>query len=130
MKQKKSLLTLAALCLAALVMWTVWNATRPAANEDLISFTVEVCHKDTSVNTFAYETDAAYLGEFLLEEGLISGTESAYGLYVDTVDGETADYAVDCGWWQLLCDGESSSVGVDAVVPEEGSTYTWVYTVG
>ena len=114
MKQTKSLLTLAALLLAALVMWTVWNTTRPAAK---------------SVNTFTCETDAPYLGEFLLEEGLIAGSEGPYGLYVDTVDGETADYSVDCGWWQLLCNGESSSVGVDAVVPEEGSTYTWVYTV-
>ena len=129
MKKSKSLLTLAALLLAALAMWTVWSTTRPAADADLTAFTVEVCHKDESVNTFTYETDAPYLGEFLLEEGLISGTEGAYGLYVDTVDGETADYSVDCSWWQLLCNGESSSVGVDAVVPEEGSTYTWVYTV-
>ncbi len=129
MKQKKSLLALGALYLAALVMWAAWSFTRPDANTDLKQFTVEVCHKDESLRTFAYETDAEYLGAFLLEEGLISGSEGPYGLYVETVDGETADYSVDGSWWQLLCNGESASTGADTVVLEDGSTYTWIYTI-
>ena len=129
MKQKKSLLALGALCLAALVMWAAWSFTRPDANTDLKQFTVEVCHKDESLRTFTYETDAEYLGTFLLEEGLISGSEGLYGLYVETVDGETADYSADGSWWQLLCNGESASTGADTVVLEDGSTYTWIYTI-
>ena len=129
MKQKKYLIALAALCLIVAVMWAVWNFTRPNSNTELKQITVEVCHKDETCNTFTYETDAEYLGEFLLEEGLISGTEGAYGLFVDTVDGESADYSVDGGWWQLLCNGESSATGADAVVLEDGSLYTWLYTI-
>lgn len=129
MKQKKTLLALGGLCLAALMMLAAWHFTRPEASAGLKHITVEVEHKDDSLNTFTYDTDAEYLGAFLLEQGLIRGSEGAYGLYVETVDDETADYSVDGSWWQLLCNGESASTGADSVVLEDGSTYTWVYTV-
>ena len=71
-----------------------------------------------------------YLGPLLVNEGLISGTEGAYGLYVDTVDRETADYSVDNSWWKLSGNGEDSQVGVDEVVIHDGDQYTWTYTAG
>ena len=129
MKNKKSLLALIALCLAAVIMLAVWQTTRPTGNNDLKSITVEVCHKDQTTNTFAYQTDAEYLGEVLMEEGLISGNKGEFGLFVDTVDGETADYSVDGGWWQLTCNGEPAQTGADTVVLEDGAVYGWVYTI-
>lgn len=129
MKNKKSLLALAALCLAAVVMLGIWRSARPTGNTDLKHITVEVCHKDQTINTFAYETDAEYLGDVLTKEGLISGSESEYGLFVDTVDGETADYTVDGGWWQLTCNGEPAQTGADTVALEDGAVYGWIYTV-
>lgn len=71
-----------------------------------------------------------YLGEALLEEGLIAGSESEFGLYVETVDGETASYDADQSYWWLTCNGEDSQTGADQVVLADGDHFVWTYTVG
>lgn len=129
MKQKHTLLALAALCLTAVLMMALWYGSKPSAVPGLKHITVEVCHKDQTVSRFSYQTDALYLGECLLEEGLISGSSSEYGLFVDTVDGELADYSVDGGWWQLTCSGQPASAGADQIALEDGASYGWIYTV-
>ena len=132
MNQKRSRLTLALVGFLLLfaVLAGVWHFSRPAPQEGEKIITVEVVHKDGSEKSFDFQTDHEYLGAFLLEINLISGTMGEFGIFVDTVDGETADYSVDGGWWQLLCDGESAQTGADSVVLEDGSVYTWVYTIG
>lgn len=129
-KQIGVLAGLALFCVLAAMMAAVWKTSLlpPQAGDKEI--TVEVIHSDGSQMDFTYETDLEYLGELLEKEGLISGTESEYGLFVDTVDGETADYAVDGGWWQLACNGEASQTGADSVVLRDGDVYTWTYTIG
>ena len=132
MKQTRSRPALAAIgfLLLLAVLAGVWRFSRPAAQDGEKIITVEVVHKDGSEKSFDFQTDHEYLGAFLVEINLISGTESQFGIFVDTVDGETADYAVDHGWWQLLCDGEAAQTGADSIVLEDGSVYTWVYTIG
>ena len=117
-------------CLLAAVLGAIWWNTRPEPVSGEKHITVEVLHSGGSEARFAYDTDEEYLGDLLLEEGLISGTEGPYGLYVETVDGETADYNVDGGWWKLVCNGEDSMVGVDNVVINNGDLYVWYYTTG
>ena len=130
MKNKKLLLAIVAFVAAIAIFAGVYMTTRPAVSEGSKAITVEVVHKDGSEKSFDFQTDHEYLGAFLVEINLISGTESQFGIFVDTVDGETADYAVDHGWWQLLCDGEAAQTGADSIVLEDGATYTWVYTIG
>ncbi len=113
----------------ACVMFFVWKNNQPSTNAGAKTITVEVVHKDGSVKEFTYQTDLEYLGELLTQEGLISGTESEYGLYVETVDGETADYNVDQSYWWLSCNGEDAQTGADQVVLADGDQYTWTYTV-
>jgi hypothetical protein len=129
MNRKRSLLAAAGLLAAVLVMLGAWYATRPEAQEGMKHITVEVCHGDGTTNTFTYDTDEEYLGALLKEAGLISGSESEYGLFVDTVDGEKADYSVNQSWWQLTCNGESAMAGADQVIIEDGGSYGWIYTV-
>ena len=123
------ILGVAAFCLVAVVMLAVWQGTRPAAQTGEKEITVTVVHKDGSERVFTYSTEHEYLGDLLAEEGLISGSEGPYGLFVDTVDGETAVFEADGGWWQLFCNGESVQTGADTVVIEDGTTYHWIYTV-
>lgn len=118
------------LMVLAVVMSVVSNANKPTGTAGSKQITVEVIHKDGTQAEFSYATDKEFLGELLVEEGLISGDKGAYGIYVSTVDGETADFAVDGGWWQLSQDGESVTVGADALPITDGSTYTWAYTLG
>ena len=127
---KKTVVSVVAFCAAMLVLLGVWYGTRPETQTGVKNITVEVVHKDGSEKSFAYETDLDYLGELLKEEKLISGPEDQYGIFVETVDGETAVWEVDGGWWSLSCNGEDAQTGVDDVVIEDGCVYTWTYKNG
>ena len=90
-----------------------------------VSLTVTVkCSGGTK--TFTYETDKSTVGAALLEEGLIEGEEGQYGLYVKTVDGETADWDTDGTYWAFYVNGEYAMTGVDSTPIEEGATYEFV----
>lgn len=130
---KKKYLPILALVLflvLALGIFLVWQATRPQPAAGGKHVTVEVVHKDGSTKEFAYDTDAEYLSEVLLDAGLISGSDSAYGLMVDTVDGEVADYTVDGSYWALYVNGAYAETGVSSTPVQDGDAYTWAYTVG
>lgn len=129
-KKQYAVIGAAVFCALAVLLFVVWNQNRPAAVEGDKAVTVEVVHGDGTEKTFQYQTDEEYLGPLLEAEGLISGTESQYGLFVDTVDGETASYETNGSWWKLSCDGEDAQTGADGVVLTDGGVYTWTYTVG
>lgn len=129
-KRLGPVLAAAAFVVLAAVLALVWRFTRPAPGSGAKHITVEVIHKDESARTFAYDTDAEYLDEALLDAGLVSGEDSGFGLYVKTVDGETADYDADQGWWALSVNGEFAQAGVSATPVYDGDAYTWTYTVG
>lgn len=82
---------------------------------------------DTNGNEtkFAVKTDKTTVGEALLDAGLIAGEDSAYGLYVKTVNGTTLDYDTDGKYWAFYVNGEYASSGVDSTNIEAGSTYTF-----
>lgn len=120
----------AVFCLLALGLWRVWRSSLPETAEGTKAVTVEVTHGDGSTAEFSYQTDLEYLGALLEQEGLITGTPGDYGLFVETVDGETVDYAKDQSWWRLTCNGEDVTTGVDAVVLHDGDRYGWFYTAG
>jgi len=132
MKQKKSRIALGVAAFLALLiaLSVIWYTNQPEPQSDEKSIVVEVVHKDGSEKEFSYQTDLEYLGDLLKEEGLISGTEGEFGIFVNTVDGELADYSVDSGWWKLSCNGEDSQTGADYVVIQDGAIYTWTYTIG
>lgn len=89
----------------------------------------EVIHKDGTTTKKTLTTTETTLDQALLDAGLIAGDQDEYGLFVTEVDGETADYSKDGGWWKFLVNGEESSVGVSSTNIENGSTYSFVYTV-
>ena len=53
-----------------------------------------------------------------------------YGLYFDTVDGETADWNADQSYWSILIGEEYATVGADGIVLTDGGEYSLVYTIG
>lgn len=132
-KNKKRLgmaVVFVAFVVLGLVLVLVWHFTQPAPSAGEKHITVEVVHKDGSTKTFTYDTDAEYLADVLVAEGLISGDDTEFGLYVTTVDGETADYDADQSWWALSINGEFSQTGVSSTPVNDGDAYTWTYTVG
>lgn len=97
------------------------------AQEKTIAF--QVVHKDGSTQDFEISTTAGTLREALEEEGLIAGEESSYGLYVETVDGETADEG-NQEWWCLTKGGEMWNYGVDDTQIQDGDAFEFTLTVG
>ncbi len=87
------------------------------------AFTLQVVDKDGKQTDFSIKTDKTTVGEALLELELIAGEEGAYGLYVKTVTGITADYEVDGTYWSFYINGEYATSGVDTTQVEAGAVY-------
>lgn len=90
---------------------------------------VEIVHSDKTVKTVDINTDAEYLRKALEEKKLVQGTESSTGLFVITVDGETADSEKQ-EWWCFTKGGESLMTGVDATPIKDGDKFEITFTVG
>ena len=58
------------------------------------------------------------------------GEQGPYGLYIQTVDGETADYSVDKAYWALFEGEDYATQGADQTVIEDGDSFRLVYTIG
>ena len=88
------------------------------------SFQLVVDHLNQVV-VCTVNTDEETVGAALLKLGVIAGDDSEYGLYVKTVNGETADYDADGTYWGLYINGEYAMTGVDATTLEAGTTYAF-----
>lgn len=132
MKNKKVLLAAIALLVVAGVMAAVYFATRPTVQDWTGSktITVTVVHSDGKSQEFSYSTDKAYLGEVLQEAGLISGTPGEFGLYIETVDGETSSWEENGAYWAFYVGEEYATTSVDLTPITDGAVYKLVYTLG
>lgn len=111
--------------------------TTEAAAEDVTKlgqgekeFTFIATDKDGKETKFLISTNAATVGAALLENNLIAGDESEYGLYVKTVNGTTLDYDADGMYWAFYVNGEYASTGVDSTEITAGATYSFVAAKG
>ena len=130
MKGKRgTLAALAAAVLLAAALLAGYFMTRPETHGGEKDVELLVIHGDGTRREFELETNAEYLGEVLLERGIIAGTEGEYGLYVETVDGETADPDAQ-QWWCLTREGERLSTGVDTTPIADGDDYELTLTTG
>ena len=63
-------------------------------------------------------------------EGLtFSGTESEYGMMVDTVNGERADYNQDGAYWSFYINGEYCNYGIDTQPVADKDAFSICYTL-
>lgn len=97
------------------------------AGSKTISLTV--VHGDGTSNDITVSTDAENLRDALEAEGIIAGEDSSYGMFVQTVDGETADDG-EQEWWCLTKGGEMWNYGVDDTEIADGDVYEFTLTVG
>lgn len=104
---------------------TVNPPETPAPTEDAgtVSYVFTYTDKDGNTKSFDLSTTCSTVGEALLEEGLIEGEDSQYGLYVTTVDGNTLNWDTDGMYWAFYVDGEYATLGVDSTPVEAGVTY-------
>ena len=88
---------------------------------------LDVTAEDKTIE-ITVKTDKGTVGEALTEYGIIAGEQSAYGLYVKTVNGMLADYDVNKTYWSFSKDGEALMQGVDAIAVEDGGHYGFTCT--
>ena len=126
---KKGLIALVMVLVLAVAALVIWQANKPAAQKGSKEITVNVDHLNGDDTSYTIYTDAEYVRGALEQENLIEGTESEYGLYVQTVDGETADESKQ-EWWGYSVNGEFAELGVDSQPVADGDVYDFVLNVG
>lgn len=128
MKNKKLIVAVVALVLAVAALLGVYAMTRPETAEGAKTYTVAVVHSDGTTKDFTLHTDAEFLADALLAEGLIAGEDSAYGLTVITVDGEDAVWDTDNAYWCIYIGEEMATVGISQIPVYDGSSFKLEYT--
>ena len=128
MNNKKLVIAIVALVAVIGIMLGVWQATRPEIQQGSKAITVVVVHKDGTQKTFEYRTDAEYLAEVLLAENLVTGYESQYGLTIESVDGEVADWTADSAYWAIYIGDDYATTGISEIVVLDGAVYKFEYT--
>lgn len=126
---KKIVISLAVLLVIIAALACVYRFTRETTTQGAKSITVDVIHGDGSLKTFAYDTEREYLGEVLTDENLVSGESGPYGLFITTVDGETADDA-NREWWCITRDTERLDTSADQTPIADGEKYELTLTTG
>ena len=128
---KKLIIGVVCVALLAVVMFAVWRFAGPQnqAVAGAKALTVQVVHKDGSSRDFELHTDEEFLGRALVEGGVVEDNQGAYGLYILTVDGETADEN-NQEWWQITRSGEYLMTGADETPIADGEQYELTLTVG
>ena len=89
--------------------------------------TVSVTAEEKTV-VFTINTDSATLGAALLENNLVEGETSEYGLFISKIDGISADYETDGAYWAFMQNGQMLEYGVDGAELSGGESYELVYT--
>ena len=122
MKKKNTIIAAVVLILVVVAAGLLYMKFKPKTTEGEKKITVTVIHADESEKTFEYDTDVEYLGEILLKEKLIEGEKGQYGLYIQTVDGETADDSKQ-QWWCITKGGEMVYTAVDTTPIQDGDQF-------
>lgn len=122
---------IAAACLAAAVaaLFLAWRVASPRGEAGGKQLAVQVVHGDGSTREFRLNTQEEYLGPALVAGGVVEDNQSAYGLYILTADGESADEA-GRQWWQITRDGVKLNTGADSTPIADGECYELALTVG
>jgi len=88
------------------------------------AITIEVVSdRDSFTNTDKYTTDQEFLGDFLVEKGIVQAEDSDYGRFIVAAKDLKSDDANQY-WWSVKVDGEMSATGMDTIPVTDGSVYT------
>ena len=116
---KKGIIALALVLVLAVAALFVWQAAKPETQQGSKEIIVNVDHLNGDDASYTIYTDAEYLRAALEQENLIEGTESQYGLYITSVDGEAADESKQ-EWWGYSVNGAFAELGVDSQPVADG----------
>lgn len=128
---KKVIWGVAGLLLVIVLMACAYFAFKPKAVEGSKAITITVVNKAEESKTYEVKTDAEFLRQAMEEtkDLTFEGTESEYGMMVETVNGELADYNADGAYWAFYVNDEYCNYGIDSQPVADGDAFSIVYTV-
>ncbi|MGN0131192.1 MAG: DUF4430 domain-containing protein [Lachnospiraceae bacterium] len=129
-KSNKKLIIISAVVIALIVIFAaMYLIFSPKATAGAKSVTVTVVDDTGAETAYDADTDAEYLAEVFDEiDGLtVEGSESEYGLFIETVNGLTADYDKDGAYWSIYVNGEYGQYGADSQPVNDGDEFSLVY---
>ncbi|MCR5108404.1 MAG: DUF4430 domain-containing protein [Lachnospiraceae bacterium] len=121
------------LCVLIAVFAIVYKMNKPSANAGSKDIVIEVTGSDGKSTEYDISTDSQYLIEAMDElagngSGFsYSGSDSEYGIVIESINGEKAIFDQDNAYWALYVNGEYAQNGAGSQPVESGSTYTWTY---
>lgn len=117
-----------AVVIAAVIFLYVQFSPKAVAGEKAV--TITVIDNEENSTQYDLQTDAEFLRQAMEEaEGLVfEGTESDYGMMVESVNGITADYAVDGAYWAFYVNGEYCNYGIDTQPVFDQDKFEIIYT--
>lgn len=125
MNRIKKILSLILFTAMIMTLVTGCGKKNTPVSDDAKAFTFVVTDKEGAETTFNITTEKQTVGEALLDEGLIEGSDSQYGLYVTKVNGIEAIYENDGTYWAFYVNGEYATSGVDTTDVIDGAEYAF-----
>ncbi len=136
-KHKKTILLVCLLLAAAAVLALVFHfASAKNVQKGSKECSLTVTDDSGTSKTYECSTDAEYLRQLMDElsadqtqEFSYEGSEGQYGLFINTVNGLTADYDKDHAYWAIYVDGEYAQNGADTQPVNDGDKFELKYEV-
>ncbi len=132
---KKLILGVVALVAVIAIFAIVYAVFAPKAVEGSKAITIEVVNKEGESTTYELKTDAEYLVQAMEElqaqnKGFsFQGDETEYGLTINAVNGEVADFNAGGAYWSIMVNDEYGMYGASAQPVLDGEKYAFVYCV-
>ena len=132
--QTKIIISVVAVLAVIAILAGVYFALAPKAQQGSKSVTVEVVDDKGTSKSYETKTDAEFLSQVmdeLVKAGDFSyeGTNGDYGLYINTINGVTADYDTDGAYWSIYVNDEYGMYGADSQPVADGDAFKFVYEV-
>lgn len=133
MKKKTKAILWTVLIALVIIFICVWQSQKKkGVHTGDKEVTVEVTDDQGETKTYTAETDAEYLSELMDElaeddDFTYTSSDSEYGMYIESINGVTADYDKDGAYWSILVNGEYGQYGADSQPVADGDTYSFVY---
>lgn len=133
-KNNKIIISIIAVIAVIAILFGVYKAFGPKAQAGTKAYTVTVTGADGTSKSYEGKTDAEYLRDLMDElqaagDFSYDGSDSDYGLYITTINGETADYDTDGAYWSIYVNGEYGQYGADSQPVADGDAFSFVYEV-
>jgi len=134
-KNNNKLIAAVILVVAAIaVLVGVYFAFGPKTASGSKSVSIEVVDNNGGSKVYKTKTDAEYLSqvmEELAKQGDFSyqGDQSDYGIYINTINGVTADSNADGAYWAIYVNGEYGMYGADSQPVADQDAFKLAYEV-